>query len=115
KNEQILFCPSARKFVEGSNANWKQHYSFSSNYNLSNSISALARVGGSTGWQTTPLLDQIPEVSRTCLFAEGGDRNLSNYNLRGMVKAVFCSVNPNAVSVSYDKLWKDRHFDGSNY
>src|SRR5690349_15572194 len=62
KSEQVLFCPSMNKYVEQANDLFKQHYSFSINYDLPASISALARTGGSLGWKLPPLLDQIPDA-----------------------------------------------------
>jgi prepilin-type N-terminal cleavage/methylation domain-containing protein/prepilin-type processing-associated H-X9-DG protein len=119
KSEQILFCPSAPTLKlpgYASDDYYKQHYAFSINYDQPGSISALVRFNGSQGWRKPVMLDAVPEPSRTCLLGEVGDTIAgSNYVSRGMGKAIFCSVNPDNDNTVYGRLFRKRHFEGSNY
>jgi prepilin-type N-terminal cleavage/methylation domain-containing protein/prepilin-type processing-associated H-X9-DG protein len=119
KSEQVLFCPSAPTLKLPGNSTddfYKQQYAFSINYDQPGSISALVRFNGALGWKKPVMLDAIPEASRTCLFGEVGDTiSGSNYVSRGMGKAIFCSVNPDNDNTFYGRLFRIRHFEGSNY
>jgi prepilin-type N-terminal cleavage/methylation domain-containing protein len=74
KNEQMLFCPSARSY-KTTNKVKATHYGLPVNWDGSGwYVCAVVRVTTPgqiyTSFAVPPLQDAIPEPSRTCLFAE---------------------------------------------
>jgi prepilin-type N-terminal cleavage/methylation domain-containing protein/prepilin-type processing-associated H-X9-DG protein len=110
KNEQMLFCPSAKPY-RTTNKVRATHYGFPVNWDGSGwYICAVVRVTTPgqifTSFASPPLQDAIPEPSRTCLFAE----SVTNANGEGNALIDATRLNP-AIGLPEQK----RHFDGSNY
>lgn len=120
RSDQSLFCPSGPRFTypwSPGNTTYNMHYGFPVNWSgVSWYITPVVRltVVGQifTSFNSPPLQDVIPDPSRTCLFAETGDRNGNNYKLYGAGTSIFDAERLNA---AVGVLYADRHLDGSNY
>lgn len=121
KSDQILFCPSSRKYTGSLASNLAAHYGFPMNWTgprPANQISVVARLGremnscppNTSSWtyfttDAPPLLDSIPEAARTCLIGETGSNGSANgFPIFG------------AYTGTYDtQVARERHFEGANF
>jgi prepilin-type N-terminal cleavage/methylation domain-containing protein/prepilin-type processing-associated H-X9-DG protein len=121
KSNQTLFCPSVKSYT-GANIMSENatHYGFAAQWVPSTTnISVLSRLNSEMGscanppatpvTSNPPLLEAIPEPSRTCLIGETAERDASG-RFTGNGKPVFGSNREVGYRVS-----QSVHLEGSNY
>lgn len=125
KSRGILFCPSAPKFKPSSvnqAAKDKQdqvnvQYGFPTNTGTQAFIAPMVPINAT--FTSTMLIDAFPEAARTCLLGETSEFGYpqavsqGGYHTNGYGLSTFPA---RTVGSAGDKtLYRERHFDGSNY
>lgn len=111
KSDQILRCPSNKRFTSNAGNVWRgPAYAFPNNWTLSPNFLAVSSASAKNPAYALPLVDNFTHPSKMCLFAES--KSSTNYDAEGHAGQILTVGNLNGSFVS---LKRDRHLEGSNY
>jgi prepilin-type N-terminal cleavage/methylation domain-containing protein/prepilin-type processing-associated H-X9-DG protein len=123
KSSQTLFCPSVKSYTGNDPTHINaSHYGLAAiwspaNYTTPTNVAVISRLWGESGscpptnrfGGNAPLLDSIPEPTRTCLIAETAERDPSG-RFTGNGKPIF-----DALAIYNMPVSRFVHLEGSNY